>query len=398
MRTSPWNAIVTYAKRMHSPRRFTRRIVLIAVVIAAVASAIPTASAAPVTVNVGAALTLSGPNAAYGLSSQRGIDLAAKEINAGAVSGVAAMKVTTIDDFGTPEGASAAYGVFFRAGVSTIMGPTLSSVALVVNHFAQGARIPVVAVSNTLPGITEVGTFVFRGSLTEQFVTPRVVKAVVMSSLQPKTAVVVMGSDEYSLGAGGILSAALTSNAVILNKTVAIPVGTTDFAAIAAEIKAADPDIVAIGALPADGVPLLIALRNAGYKKKIIGSASFNSQSVITGAKSAANGLIVGASWSSAVDRPANTTFIKAFKKEYRLMPDQYAAAAYAYTYVVAAAAKNGKSATQESMQTQLAAITGPKFVSTLLGRFRFDINRNGVSPVVIQEIVNQKFAVYAPK
>jgi len=397
VRSSPWDAIVTYAKRMHSPRRFTRRIVLIAVVIAAVASTIPTASAAPVTVNVGATLTLSGPNAAYGLSSRRGIDLAAKEINAGAVRGVS-MKVTTIDDLGTPEGASAAYGVFFRAGVSTIMGPTLSSVALVVNHFAQGARIPVVAVSNTLPGITEVGTFVFRGSLTEQFVTPRVVKAVAMSSLQPKTAVVVMGSDEYSLGAGAILSAALTSNAVILNKTVAIPAGTTDFAAIAAEIKAADPDIVAIGALPADGVPLLIALRNAGYKKKIIGSTSFNSQSVITGAQSAANGLIVGASWSSAVDKPANTTFIKAFKKEYRLMPDQYAAAAYAYTYVVAAAAKNGKSATQESMQTQLAAITGSKFVSTLLGRFRFDSNRNGVSPVVIQEIVNQKFVVYAPK
>ncbi len=397
MRSSPWNAILTYAKRMHSPRRFTGRIVLIAVVIAALASTIPTASAAPVTVNVGAALTLSGPNAAYGLSSRRGIDLAAKEINAGAVRGVA-MKVTTIDDFGTPEGASAAYGVFFRSGVSTIMGPTLSSVALVVNHFAQGARIPVVAVSNTLPGITEVGTFVFRGSLTEQFVIPRVVRAVVTSSLQPKTAVVAMGSDEYSLGAGGILSAALTSNAVILNKTVTIPAGTTDFTAIAAEIKAADPDIVAIGALPADGVPLLIALRNVGYRKKIIGSTSFNSRVVITGAKSAANGLIVGASWSSAVDKPANTTFIKAFKKEYRLMPDQYAAAAYAYTYVVAAAAKNGKSATQESMQTQLTAITGSKFVSTLLGRFRFDSNRNGVSPVVIQEIVNQKFVVYAPK
>ncbi len=397
MRYSPWNAIVTYAKWMHSPRRFTRRIVLIAVAIAALASTIPTASAAPVTVNVGAALTLSGPNAAYGLSSRRGIDLAAKEINAGAVRGVA-MKVTTIDDFGTPEGASAAYGVFFRAGVSTIMGPTLSSVALVVNHFAQGARIPVVAVSNTLPGITEVGTFVFRGSLTEQFVTPRVVKAVVTSSLQPKTAVVAMGSDAYSLGAGGILSAALINNAVNLNKTVTIPAGTTDFTAIAAEIKAADPDIVAIGALPADGVPLLIALRNVGYRKKIIGSASFNSRVVITGAKSAANGLIVGASWSSAVDKPANTTFIKAFKKEYRLMPDQYAAAAYAYTYVVAAAAKKGKSATQESMQTQLAAITGSKFVPTLLGRFRFDVNRNGVSRVVIQEIVNQKFVVYAPK
>ena len=180
-------------------------------------------------------------------------------------------------------------------------------------------------------------------------------------------------------------------------KTELVPVGTIDFAAIAASVKASDPDIVAITALPAEGVPLLVALRVAGYKKKIIGSNAFASQAVVAGAGTAANGLIVGTSWSASTDSKANTAFIKNFKKAYKRAPDQFAATAYAYTYVLAAAAKNGKSATQDAITAQLTAITGTKTVSTLLGTFTFDAARNGISPVTVQEVVKQKFTAFKP-
>ncbi|MGI9187843.1 MAG: hypothetical protein ACR2J9_10090, partial [Gaiellales bacterium] len=81
---------------MHAPRPFSRiSVVLVALI--AFAIAIPTASAAPITVNVGAALSLTGDAAAYGLSSRKGIDMAAKEINGGALTGVK-VNVKTIDD------------------------------------------------------------------------------------------------------------------------------------------------------------------------------------------------------------------------------------------------------------------------------------------------------------
>ena len=73
---------------MSSPRLRLRFALVATTAVAALAMLVPSAVAAPVTVNVGAALTLTGPNQAYGLSSRRGIDLAAKEIIAGAVSGV----------------------------------------------------------------------------------------------------------------------------------------------------------------------------------------------------------------------------------------------------------------------------------------------------------------------
>lgn len=375
---------------MHAPRQLSRlSVALIALV--AFAIAIPTASAAPITVNVGAALSLTGDAAAYGISSRKGIDMAAKEINGGAISGVK-VNVKTIDDLSTTAGAAAAYGVFFRDGVSTIVGPTLSSVALDVDPFAQAARIPVMGISNTQPGITEIGNFIFRPALTEEYVLPQVVKTVATSKLLPKTAVVIQGSDTFSVTSGPLLATALTANAITVKKTEIVPAGTTDFSAIAADVKANDPDIVAISALAPEGVPLLQALRNAGYKKAIIGSNGLNSGAVIKGAGAAANGLIVGTAWATWNQTPANKTFIKNFKKAYKSTPDAFAATAYAYTYVLATAAKNGKAATQDAMAANLATIKGAK---TLLGNFSFDANRNGVSPVLVQQVSGGKFGAF---
>ena len=89
-----------------APMAAFRRAALLALAVLALLVAIPSASAAPVSVNLGAALSLTGNASAYGLSSRRGIDLAAAEINAGAVSGVR-MRVKTVDDLSTTPGAAA---------------------------------------------------------------------------------------------------------------------------------------------------------------------------------------------------------------------------------------------------------------------------------------------------
>ena len=110
------------------------------------------------------------------------------------------------------------------------------------------------------------------------------------------------------------------------------------------------------------------------------------------GLVAAANGLIVGTAWAAWNATPANKAFIKAFKRKYKSNPDQFAATAYAYTYVLATAARNGKSAAPDVLATQLAAITGTKTVPTLLGNFTFDQNRNGVSPVLVQQLKGGKW------
>lgn len=371
---------------MHVPSRLSRLVVLAAAV-AALLVAIPSASAAPLRLEVGASLSLTGDAAAYGLSSRRGIDMAVREINAGAIPGIT-MSVRTIDDQSTTPGAATAYGVFFRDGVAAIMGPTLSSVALEVDPFAQAVRLPVLAISNTQPGVSGIGSFIYRPALTEQFVLPRVVRAVVKSPLAPTTSVVIQGSDTFSATSAPILAQALSSNGVEVKTTEFVTAGATDadYATLAADVVARDPDVVAVAALAPEGVPLIKALRTAGYSKRIIGSNGLNSNVVTKGAGRSANGLIVGTAWAIWEATKANKRFIRSFRRLYKTSPDQFSATAYAYTYVLATAAVRGNADTSEEIARALGKLTDPKGVPTLLGRFRFDDSRDGRSPVRVQQ------------
>lgn len=353
---------------------------------------------AQVRATVGASLTLTGPNEVYGLSQQRGMQLAVREINGGAVPGVR-LTLKVIDDKGTVEGASSAFGVFARSDVTAVFGPTLSNVACSVDHFAQAARMPVLGISNTQNcfdsgtgaayDLTSIGSFVFRPALTERSYAPRVVKAVAESSRQPTTAGLVVGSSPFAQSSGEIYRSAIEANKLRLTIEGEIPAGTTDFSAIAASINAADPDIVVLTALPNEGVPLLVALRAAGYRKPVIGSNAFNSQRVIREAKGAANGLIVGSAYSVSGQSSANQRFVRAFRAQYKTAPDQFAAQAYAYTYVLARAIRAAGNASPAAVQPRLAQ---SRRVPTVLGNFSFNNRRDGVSPVQILQVERGQF------
>jgi len=60
---------------------------------------------------------------------------------------------------------------------SLIIGPTLSNAAKQTDPVAQEGKTPVLAVSNTAAGITEIGDYIFRDSLTEGAVIPQTVAA-----------------------------------------------------------------------------------------------------------------------------------------------------------------------------------------------------------------------------
>jgi hypothetical protein len=63
----------------------------------------------------------------------------------------------------------------------------------------------------------------------------------------------------------------------------------------------------------------------------------------------------------------------------------------------VAQAVRRGNAGSQTAIHAQLTRMTGRNGVPTLLGRFRFDANRNGQTPVVVQVVKQRKFAIYEP-
>jgi branched-chain amino acid transport system substrate-binding protein len=124
-------------------------------------------------VKIGTSFALTGPAAVYGQSQKNAVQLAAEEINdKNTVPGVK-LDVRYEDDAGDKAAGINVFQKFINQDkVLAIMGPTLSDVALAADPLAQQASVPVLGVSNTATGVTDIGNFIFRNSLTEAVVIP----------------------------------------------------------------------------------------------------------------------------------------------------------------------------------------------------------------------------------
>ena len=142
-----------------------------------------TATSAPATstggstgqVTIGFAFVTSGDNAVYGASQKAAAQMAIDEINA---AGKGPKLIPVFEDTaGKPDQAFTVFQKFINADkVDAIIGPTLSNEAQTSDPEAQKDAVPVLAVSNTAGGITDIGDYIFRDFLAEVQVIPETVK------------------------------------------------------------------------------------------------------------------------------------------------------------------------------------------------------------------------------
>ncbi|MCI1840013.1 MAG: ABC transporter substrate-binding protein, partial [Achromobacter ruhlandii] len=137
---------------------------LLAALIAA--GIVPAAHAADL--KLGVAEALSGGAAQYGASIRNGFQLAADEINA--AGGINGNKIVLVveDEQGKKEEAINVFKkLIFKDNVLMVFGPTLSNSAQAADPIAQAAKTVAFGTSNTADGITSIGNYVFRNSVTE---------------------------------------------------------------------------------------------------------------------------------------------------------------------------------------------------------------------------------------
>src|SRR5438132_12138925 len=115
---------------------------------------------------IGAALSLTGAAASYGALQRAGIQAGVEQVNGG---GGPKLNVLIEDDASTKEQGITVFQKFInRDRVSAVLGPTLSNTASAADPLAQQAKVPVLAIPNTAPtGITDIGNYIWRDSLTE---------------------------------------------------------------------------------------------------------------------------------------------------------------------------------------------------------------------------------------
>jgi branched-chain amino acid transport system substrate-binding protein len=339
-------------------------------------------------VPIAAAFSLTGAAAQYGASQKNALEMAVDDLNE--VGGVT-YALTVEDDATDPQQAIQVFDGFISDGASIIIGPTLSNTAKQTDPVAQDAGVPVLGVSNTAAGITEIGDYIFRDSLTEDAVIPQTVTAAVEEFGLEKVVVMYSNDDAFTESGYQAFAAALEEEGVEIVETLTFSKTDTDFRALLDKAKQSNPDALVVSALVEAAVPLVTQAREIGIEAPIIGGNGFNSPALIDGAGEAAEGVIVGAAWNSASDNEQNVAFIETYTERFDGAPDQFAAQAYAGMQIIDEAVRANCSGEREDIKAGLGEITD---VPTVLGDVSIDENRDAVHEALVQVVEGGQFAI----
>ena len=379
---------------MHSGNRRIGTITAIAAVLV-LAMIGTSALAAEKEAKIGFAFSMTGGSAAYGDTQKKGAQLAIDEVNAKAAPGDIRLLAFFDDDASMPQQGVNVFNKFINADkVVLIVGPTLSNTAQATDRSAQLAGVPVLAISNTARGITEIGDYIFRDSLTEMVVIPNTIKVTKQKYGLKKVAILYGNDDAYTKGGYEAFKFALKESGIEVLSEQTFAKGDRDFSPQLTQIKSLNPDAIVCSALVEEASGIVSQARQLGIPTSvpIIGGNGFNSPSFIKNAGQAAENALVGASWFAASTTPLNSHFIEAYTAKYGNPPDQFAAQAYAAVFIVNEALKlAGTTDDRKAVRDALAKI---KDFDTVLGKFSFTESRDADHTPVVQVVKGGKFAL----
>ncbi len=314
-------------------------------------------------VRIGIHLSLSGPASFVGQGSRVGAALALKEINDhGGVNGRKLVAVY-VDDKGSPDGGvSAVRRLVDEEKVFMVLGAGTSTSTVPVLPYFDRNGVPYYVSLASDPAVTEkFRRNVYSGATASQSSMAQGMADFVVSHFHPKRVAFMQCDQGHCMAGVPRVKAALEKAGVAVTMTN-FNSGDTDFTGQIQQIKSANPDVVFVYGLAADGPRIFPQLRRAGVQAQIVADTSLADPTVAKNAGKSADGFCafwfggsqfiddrtgVMGDWlkaleASGVDRPANT-------------PNLYSMMVYSDVYVVADAMREaGRDLTREGFMKAL--------------------------------------------
>lgn len=352
-------------------------------------------------IRIGVAEALTGPIAKYGVPIRNGFVLAAGEINAaGGING-SKIKLLIEDEQGKKEEAINVFKKFiFQDKVLAIFGPTLSNSAFAADPVANASKTVVFGTSNTAEGITAIGPYVFRNSVAEADILPKVVATAKRKLKLRKVAILYGNDDAFTKSGYDVFRKAVEAEGLEVVATETFAKGDIDFSAQLTKIKALRPDAVICSALVEEAANIILQARTLGIPANVhfIGGNGFNSQKISEIAGAAADGTITGSPWFLDDPNPRNRRFVAAYTKQFGTAPDQFAAQAYDALSIMAKALGTVKltgdlGRDRTALRDALAKVRNLQGVG---GAFSFDANRDAEQKGRVLIVKDRRFTLYA--
>ena len=338
-------------------------------------------------ISVGVVLSLTGPPAAaYGLPMQRGFELALDEIN-GSQLGAERIKLITIDDGGSVEGAVKAYNdLINNYGVQVILGPGYSNQVQATFPIAQQHEVVAISSLSSATGLGSIGDFCFRAGLTNDVLIPSSVEATHTKLGYRKVATLHDEIDFYSTDSNRVVQESLYENGVTILANETFQTEDADFSAQLNRILKLSPDAIFISALAPDIPKIIIQGRDMGIPYSVPFIVPFMTKDEVEAVGAAAEGSISFTSWIDTANTPGNQDFVRNYQSRYGFEPETWAAQTYATLYILVEAIMDARSTDSTPIRAALTNISG---FDTVLGEFSFNENGDaGYAPkvLVVQE------------
>jgi branched-chain amino acid transport system substrate-binding protein len=338
---------------------------------------------------IGEVGSVTGSEAAFGISTRNGIELAVDEANgAGGVKGKK-LAVRLYDDQSKPEeAASATTRLINQDHVAVILGEVASSNSLAMAPLAQKAQVPMITPSSTNPAVTEVGDYIFRVCFIDPFQGYVMAKFAHDKGLN-NIAILKDVKSAYSVGLADVFARKFTEMGGKVLGTESFSKGDSDFRAQLTALKKLKPDALYVPAYYNDVGVIARQAQELGLKAVLLGGDGWDSSKVFELGGSAVDGAYFSDHYSPEDPSPTVQGFITRFKAKYGAVPDSMAALGYDAARVAIEAMKRAPDLKGPSLRD---AIAQTKDFPGVAGSITLDDKRDAVKPAVVLQIKDGKF------
>jgi branched-chain amino acid transport system substrate-binding protein len=155
---------------------------------------------------------------------------------------------------------------------------------------------------------------------------------------------------------------------VVVHET--FPAGTTEFSALLNKVKATKPDVLVVGAPPAEAIPFTRQMRELDVNVKMYGATPAGAfPDYYKGLGNTAEFVYSGSSWDPGLPYPGNQAFVAAYQQEFTRAPSLLSASSYAGCQLFVDAVKRANSLDSDKLREALLQVK----TKTVFGDFAVD-------------------------
>ncbi|MBK7537370.1 MAG: ABC transporter substrate-binding protein [Myxococcales bacterium] len=349
------------------------------------------ASAAPETgaIVVGHFASMTGSEATFGQSTDKGVRMALEERNAaGGVKG-RKIEVKTLDTASkASEGGTVVTRLINNEKVVALLGEVSSSISIAGGQVAQKLGVPMVSPSSTNERVTKIGDMIFRVCFLDSFQGYVMAKFATDDLKVTKVAILYDQQQAYSKGLANDFKTAFVGMKGVITTEQAYSGGDPDVSAQLQTIKTSGAQAIYMPGYYTDVGNMIRQARKLGIKEPFLGGDGWDSEKLTEIGGADIEGSYYSNHYSFEETRPEVQDFVRKYREKHGQVPDGLAALGYDAARILFDAMDRAPSLGGKDLAAALAAT---KAFAGVTGLISIDVNRDAQKKAVVLQIKNGK-------